>query len=198
MKVSFAMVLFLAISISFAQPSKDSSAPYFKNVSIPNFTISLVADSSNFSSSQLPQNETVLIIYFNPECDHCQKEAEIYLSKMDSLRNVKTVWIAAKYVQLKLIKEFAEKYQLQKLNAIAVGKETAYNLPLFYRMESTPYAAVYTNNKMIVEYRGHFNFEELIAINNGNFVAKPITSVISETEKAVAPKRNTKKNKHRR
>lgn len=195
MKCCSSLLLLFIISISFAQPSKDSSAPYFKNLSIPSFTISLVADSSDFSTHQLPLNETILIFYFNPECDHCQKEAETYLKKIDSLRNIKTVWIAAKYVELKLIKEFAEKYQLKKVNALAIGKETTYNLPLFYRMESTPYAAVYINNKMMAEYRGHVNFEELIAINNGSFVPKPIVSPLPEPPKV--PKKEKAKTKTR-
>lgn len=198
MKFGFSF-LFIAIGLTgFAQPSKDTSAPYFKNQALPEFTISLAADSSNFSSKQLSVADNIFIIYFNPECDHCQKEAEHYLSKMDSLQNIKTIWIAAKYVELKLIREFAEKYQLHKLNAIAVGKETAYNLPLFYRMETTPYGAVYSNNKMMVEYRGHFNFSELIAINYGNYEAKPIVPILPEPTKTSTQKEKKKKAKTRR
>lgn len=190
----FLLLLFVSIA-SFSQPSKDTAAPYFKDLALPSFTISLVRDSSTFLSKMLPQNEIVFIIYFNPECDHCQKEAETYLSKIDSLQNIKTIWIAAKYVELKMIAAFAEKYQLQKLNALAIGKETAYNLPLFYRMETTPYGAVYSNNKMIAEYRGHFNFSELIAINNGSFIPKPIVPILEDAIKPSTQKEKKKKTK---
>lgn len=188
MKFSFTIVLLGLGLVSFAQASKDTSAPYFKDQSLPNFTLSLAADSSDFNSNSLPKNEILFIIYFNPECEHCQKEAVTYLSKMDSLKNIKTIWIAAKYVELKMIREFAEKYQLQKLNAIAVGKEIAYNLPLFYRLESTPYGVVYSNDKMKVEYRGDFNYNDLIAINYGNYTAKPIAPILPEPKKTTKSK----------
>ena len=64
---------------------------------------------------------------FSPDCDHCQEEAEIHLSKKDSLQNVKIIWVSGDWAELKMIKEFAENYQLKQLDLIAIGKETVEN-----------------------------------------------------------------------
>lgn len=174
MKFVSSVLILLITSSSFAQQSTDPKPPYFKNLSIPDFKISTIKDSSDFSSQNLPKDGLLFIKYFSPDCEHCQEEAEMYVSKKDSLQNIKTLWISGNWADLKMIIEFTKKYKLEKLDPLAIGKENNNYLVSFYELQGMPYGAVYQNNKLIKEYRGSIDFSELISINNGDFKPKPI------------------------
>ncbi len=163
------MVLFLTTFFSsYGQQSKPTTGKK-ANSAIPDFTIYTIKDSTEFSSKSLPKNGIVLIKYFSVDCSHCQDEAKLFLSKKDSIQNIKTVWISGSWAELRLIKKFAEKYKLAELNPITIGKETGSFLLSYYKITGLPFAAVYKDNKLIKEYVGAIDFEELIAINNGKF-----------------------------
>lgn len=162
------------------QPTKEmpeSTETDFKEaLAIPNFSISTINDSTDFHSESVPKNGLLMIKYFSPDCDHCQEEAQTYVSKKDSLANIRTIWISGDWASLQAIREFAEKYQVAQLNPVAIGKETTNDLLAFYGLSGIPFAAVYKDNQLIKAYRGSVDFPELIAINDGTFVPEPMAA----------------------
>ncbi len=171
----FIIAFLFTVGLCSAQSSIDSTkntdaAAVNEDSAIPDFILSTIKDSTDFRSTSLSKNGIVLIKYFSPDCDHCQEEAEMFVSKKDSLQNVETIWVSGSWASLKMITEFAEEYQLEKLSPIAIGKETEGDrLLTFYKLTGVPFAAVYKDNQLIKEYRGSLDFSELIAINNGTF-----------------------------
>lgn len=139
------------------------------DLAMPDFNIASVDDSTVLASKNINKKGLLLLKYFSPDCDHCQEEAKIYFSKKDSLKNIKTVWISGDWANLKMVSEFAEKYKIEELNPIAVGKENGNALLSHFDITGVPFAAVYHRNQLIKEYRGEIDFEELIKINNGEF-----------------------------
>jgi len=64
-----------------AQSSFDTIPPYKKDKRLPAFQIQLV-DSTLFSKAQLPKNKNyTVIVYFSPDCGHCQHEAKELVKK---------------------------------------------------------------------------------------------------------------------
>ncbi|MFX6759586.1 hypothetical protein ABTH30_22080, partial [Acinetobacter baumannii] len=62
-----------------AQQPKDTSAPYLRNQNIPPIKIITAingTDTTWFTNDNLPKDKTIAIIYFSPECSHCQYEAK--------------------------------------------------------------------------------------------------------------------------
>ena len=169
-----AVIIVTIVAISGCQPAKEKEetkeeAPvviFVDSLAIPDFTMATIADSTVFSSSSIPKKGLVLIKYFSPDCDHCQAEAELYFSKKDSLQNIKTIWLSGAWAELDMIKEFSEKYQLDQLNPIAIGKEPENQLLVHYEITGTPYSLIYEDNQLITKYDGDVNFDELIYINN--------------------------------
>ncbi|WP_431158083.1 hypothetical protein [Winogradskyella poriferorum] len=143
------------------------------DLTIPNFIISTIKDSADFNSKTIEKEGLILLKYFSPDCDNCQEEAEIYHSKKDSLKNIRTIWISGEWAQMNSIEEFAKKYRLKELNTIIIGKETSRFLINYYDFSGIPFAALYENNQLIKQYTGSINFEELIDINYGNSKGKP-------------------------
>ncbi|MEM8566122.1 MAG: hypothetical protein AAGF85_06645 [Bacteroidota bacterium] len=180
-KRSFEVIALFTTLILFScsQPSSETSeaenkVDFNEDLAIPNFTMATIKDSTAVSSQSMPKEGILLVKYFSPDCDHCQAEAETYFSKKDSLQNIRTIWITGDWANLKMIEEFVEKYQLEQLNPIAIGKETTNFLVSYYQLQGIPYAAVYQDNQLIKEYQGSLDFNELITINDGTFNPEPI------------------------
>jgi len=141
---------------------------------IPDFTIATIEDSTTFNSSDFSKEGLVLLKYFSPDCNHCQEEAEKYVSKKDSLHNIKTIWVSGDWAPLDSIRKFVDTYQLGKIDPVAVGKEASNYLLSHYKIEGIPYNAVFKDNQLLKEY-SHLDFGELIAINSGEFVPDTIS-----------------------
>lgn len=138
---------------------KDSLPPYKQVPFVPSFTIQLT-DSADFSKKDLPKKTPVVIIYFNPECGHCQAEATELSKNMDRFKKV--FFVMAAYHDLGQIKEFGEVYGLDKFDNIKLGRDSKYFLPVFYRVRSTPFSAVYDKKgKLVKAFEHGMSVEEL-------------------------------------
>ena len=145
---------------------------------MPDFSIFTIEDSSTFTSSSISKNGIILLKYFSPDCNHCQDEAKIYVSKKDSLKNIRTIWVSGDWAPLDSIRKFVDTYQLSQVEPIAIGKEANNFLLSNYKIEGIPYNAVFKDNQLIKEY-SHLDFSELITINNGDFAADSVDLVES-------------------
>lgn len=131
-----------------AQQVYDTTAPFRKTKTIPDFKI-LQTDSTWFTNKQIPANEPVVIVYFSPECGHCQLTAQDFVREMDKLKNVFFVWTS--YHSVADIKQFAKEYKLDRYKNVVLGRDPNYFLPSFYRVKFTPFMAVYGKNGKLIE-----------------------------------------------
>ncbi len=131
-----------------AQTGKDNGAPYLKENRLPAFNL-LLADSTFFTPDQLPKYEFTTIIYFSPDCGHCQHTAKDLVRTMDSLKNVFFVFVA--YKSLEDIQGFGSYYGLDKFPNVKLGRDPYYFVPSFYRVEATPFVAIYNRNRELIK-----------------------------------------------
>jgi thiol-disulfide isomerase/thioredoxin len=129
----------------------DSVPPYQKDSTIPAFTI-LQTDSTWFNKEALPHNKPVIIIYFRPDCGHCQLTAHEFEQKMDQFKDAFFVWVS--YDSVAHIKSFAEEYKLINAKNVRVGRDTKYFVPSFFRIKFTPFIAVYDKRGKLMQTYG--------------------------------------------
>ncbi|MBS1627683.1 MAG: hypothetical protein JSR09_09415 [Bacteroidetes bacterium] len=165
MKYLITVLLLIPCVAAFAQTEnkKDSSAPYLKYPHTP--TIKIITsisgtDTTWFTNAQLPKDKTIAIIYFSPECGHCQYEAKELVKVKEQLDNIFFVWVS--YYPVSDNTAFKEKYQLTKMPNMVVGRDPKYFIPAFFRVEFTPYMAIYKNDMFFKEYREGVKPEELL------------------------------------
>jgi len=165
MKHLFTFLLFGCIySITHAQDN-DATPPYQKDSLIPAFSI-LQTDSTWFNKEALPRNKPVVIIYFNPECGHCQLTAHDFDKKKNKLKDVFFVWVTYD-TSFNEIKSFAKDYNLVNEKNIKVGRDPKYYVPSFYRVKFTPFMAVYgKNGKLIQTYETGTDPDTIIKLLN--------------------------------
>jgi cytochrome oxidase Cu insertion factor (SCO1/SenC/PrrC family) len=143
MKYRFIVIftsLFFTLS---AQAQEDSVplAPYLKTRQVPGFKLLLTDSATYFYKYQLKKSTPSIIIFFNPECDHCQTEAKHISDSIQLLQKVQIVFASS--APLADIKKFADEYGLLSHPNIKVGRDEKYFLSTFYRLRYAPFVAVY-------------------------------------------------------
>jgi len=165
------LVILLLITIPFVSNSQSNSydtlAPYLKTKKIPEFSIldcnSSKADSIWINNKSLPNNKPIVFVYFSPECSHCEYETEEIKKHMDSLSKATFVFVS--YHPLEKIKAFYDKYNLSKYANIVMGRDLKYYVPSFFRVEFTPFVAIYTpQGNFVKAYKQGADMAELISL----------------------------------
>ncbi|MEJ7679769.1 MAG: redoxin domain-containing protein [Segetibacter sp.] len=163
-------VLLSVILISFsvhaqtntATAPQDTLAPYQKTPYIPSFKIQM-PDSSWFSKTNLQSKTPTLILYFSPDCGHCQIETEELLSKIKEFNDLQIVMITSR--PFEDMANFAEHYKIKRFPAIKIGTDPARYVTRFYDVKFTPFSALYDKKGMLVKvYEKEIDMEELISL----------------------------------
>lgn len=140
---------FIAIvSSSCAQPAPASKSKAAQG--IPNYKI-LNTDSVYVTPANLKKNMPVMIIYFSPDCSHCQHLMYELKPKMNDLKNVQVVMITFTS-QMKAIQVFQRDFDLKKYPNFTVGTEgDSFVVQQYFDVHSTPYIALYDKNRKLVK-----------------------------------------------
>ena len=163
MRINMLFLLLLAFIpfVAYEQTEKESQAPYLKNPTIPSFHVYTIPDSTLFTKEDLPKGLPVVIIYFAPDCGHCQYEAKEIVHNMSKLENAFFLWVA--FRPMNEISEFCKKYGLEKFGNIKLARDPKYFIPSFFKVEFTPFIAVYdSQGNFKKEFRMGAKPEELI------------------------------------
>jgi thiol-disulfide isomerase/thioredoxin len=139
---------------------QDTLAPYQKTPYIPSFSI-LTPDSTWFRRVDLEEKKPTLILYFSPDCGHCQTETEEIISKMKDLKNLQIVMITSRpYADMI---NFSNHYKIDRFRPIKIGTDPARMVTRFYDVRFTPFSALYDKNgKLIKVYKSGIDLPELV------------------------------------
>ena len=128
---------------------------------IPLFKMTL-SDNKIFNSTDLPKNKPLILIYFDPECDHCQKLMKEFFKKINEFKRAEIVMVTFKSVDE--LAAFEKKYNTIKYSNMNVGTEgTSFYLRMYYRLMTMPFTAVYDKKgNLNYSYRKETPVEDLI------------------------------------
>lgn len=156
--ILLATVLF-SFSIQ-AQQQPDTSAPFRRNPIIPSFELMQV-DSTPLTKDKIEKKHNTMLMFFSPDCSHCQHQMEDMIKGMDSLKDVQIVM--ATYQPFEEMVGFYNKYSIAKYHNIKMGRDTKYFLPPYFRMKSLPYMALYDKKgNLITTFEGNHPVAKLV------------------------------------
>ena len=162
MKKILALAFTIIVSIcSFAQKDSTFPPPYRQVPTVPPFTV-LQSDSSTlFKKTDLPKNKPLLIILFDPNCDHCQHETEDIIKNIDGFKNIQILMVTnADFADLK---RFYNNYGLANYKNIVAGVEIKYFLATFFAIRNLPYLAMYDKKgNLITTFEGTMKPEKIL------------------------------------
>lgn len=133
----------LASLTGFTQQNSDND--YVKGfLSIPEFKINTVPDSSFYTSAELKKGEPFMMMFFSPDCEHCQRQTKELLAYKKELSGIQIVMISPLSFQDN--KNFYDEYDLKSMPNVKMGTDVTFKLRLLYKITTFPSMYVYDKN----------------------------------------------------
>jgi hypothetical protein len=115
---------------------------------LPPFAI-MQANGKIFRAHELPMGKPIVIIYFSPECDHCDILMKDFLKKEASFRKASVVMIT--HLAVGKVAQFVQQYALNKNPNVFVGTEgTWLFVKNYYKIIEMPFMALHDSNGNLV------------------------------------------------
>jgi thioredoxin-related protein len=117
---------------------------------------------------QAPNNDAqTIILFFNPDCDHCQYEAKSILEHKSDFVNTNFWWVTT--VDSSAINDFSKKYHLDKLSKHYFAKLSTEKVVETFGSVSVPHIFIYDKTGVLQkEFRGETKIEALLTYINQN------------------------------
>lgn len=153
-RILFVFVLILALGISaFLVTGIISKTHRIKAVrerikTFPSFSMITINDSV-FESIRILKGP-ILLIFFHPECEHCQYEIADLFKHWDFINDSQVILIsnAEKRVQ----EDFFKKLKLNEYHNLSILIDKEYKFKDFFGTESVPTTFIYNRNLKLLKY----------------------------------------------
>jgi thioredoxin-related protein len=160
-KTVLTLIMFCLVSVAFAQI--DSTQQYFKSPYIPAFNIRTVPDSSSFTNNMLQKNKPTILMFFDPDCDHCQEATKNFTARINRFKDVQILMVTI--YDFNRIKKFHQDFKIADFPNIVLTRDAAFDLPRFYGVHSIPDVYVYDKKgKLMRHYKKDIPVEEIAAL----------------------------------
>ena len=104
-----------------------------------------------FKAEDLPMGKPIIIIYFSPECDHCEKLMKELVKRTEELKKASIAMVT--YLPVEKVLEFEKTYLLKKYSNIYTGTEgSSFFLKNYYNLTEMPFAALYSKNGDLLKW----------------------------------------------
>lgn len=161
MKRFLLISLILIESIAALCQAETVEPPYKRFPTIPPFRLLLADSTTIITKDDLPKKNAVMIMLFSPDCEHCQHEASELVKNKARFKNIQVVMSTTHpfYQQ----QEFYNKYHLNELDNLIMGKDYQYILPSFFSIKNFPYIALYNKKKeLITTFEGAYPVDTIL------------------------------------
>ena len=131
-----------------------------QSVSFPEINITQ-ANGEKFTTSQIPNGKQIALIYFSPECEHCQVFMKSFFEQAKSFDDVFVLMIT--YLPLDRLVKFSGEYPVADYPNIVAGTEgMAFLVRDFFKIDNIPFVATYNKDgKLISTYDGNASIEKV-------------------------------------
>ena len=126
---------------------------------IPYFTFTSL-DNTRFTQDNFDKSRTKFIMYFNSECDHCQKQASWLAQDIDAFKDFEITFIS--YEEMDAIKAFRNKYNFKRDN-ITFVQDSRLTFSDKFGVETFPSILFYSKDgKLIKKFEGETKVQEIL------------------------------------
>jgi thiol-disulfide isomerase/thioredoxin len=142
---------------------EDTTMPVYKQFPfVPQFTIAKAPDSTVFTRDDLSKKKDVVMMIFNPECEHCQHEIKAITEHMNDFKKVQFVMIS--YLGFDQLKKFYSDYHIADYPNIVMGKDNKFFFPVFYKIRNLPSIFLYDKKHQFKKsFEGSVKLEDIIS-----------------------------------
>lgn len=134
---------------------------------IPSFDILLSDSLTHIDLGKIKPGTPVALLYFSPDCEHCQKETIDIIQHMDSLQQVRFYFITNDSVDR--IRVFRNVYHLGKYTNISLGWDNQFLFPRHFNGAYPPYLVLYDRHlRQLGSFEGEVGAGKMIHLINNS------------------------------
>lgn len=132
---------------------------------MPDLKLMLMDSTTILNTRDIPTGKPSLLIFFSPDCEHCQSETRDLLKKMDSLKKVNLYFITIDSLQR--MKVFNGYFGLHKYPNVIVARDYTYSFASHFPKVVPPYTVLYDKYKRArVVMSGEAEASKIISLVN--------------------------------
>lgn len=129
---------------------------------LPKFSF-YTLEGGSFTNAQLPQNNKIVFIYFNTECEYCFYETKDISEQLERFKA--TTLLLVSNEKKEAIKAFAIKQNLQDKSQVIFLQDSTYTFAKQFEANSIPYILVYdAQGKLLLRHKGQLRAEKLLQL----------------------------------
>ena len=154
-KIVFFCIFFIALSS--CKTTQKTTVEGTKE--IPYFTFTTL-DNKRFTKDNFDTTRTKLILYFNSECEHCEKQGKWLAESIDSFKDLELTFVS--FEEMDAIKNYRDKYNFTQEN-ITFLQDTRLTFSDKFGVENFPSILLYTKKgKLIKKFEGETRVKDII------------------------------------
>ncbi|MBT1706379.1 peroxiredoxin family protein [Chryseosolibacter indicus] len=120
-----------------------------------------MADGNDVNVKDL--NTKIVLVLFQPDCDHCQREAKEIQQHADAFKDYQVYFISSN--PMEIIVKFGEDYELNKQANFHFAQTTVESVLNTYGPIATPSVYIYSKNgKLVKQFNGETDIQEIIKV----------------------------------
>jgi len=116
-----------------------------KELYLPDFNLLLLDSTTIFKTSQIPEGKAFVMVYFSPDCDHCQRVIKDLLKNMGKANDTKFYFFTSN--RFNELKEFNKEYKLTSFKNVVVGRDYELFMIRNFKDAMPPYLTIYDKYK---------------------------------------------------
>ncbi len=142
-----------------AAPASAASAPEATVNQLPDLTLTKI-NRSQLSARDLKGK--VMLVYFDPDCDHCQEEAKLIQANLDAFKEYALYFISS--APMSKMQQFAWDYKLAGPN-VNLAYATPENILRTFGPVQTPSIYIYSDTgKLVRAFNGQTPIEKILPL----------------------------------
>lgn len=115
---------------------------------IPPFNI-LLTNNKYLKAADLTKNMPLMLVYFDPDCDHCKEFTGSFISHINDLKQTQIVMIS--FTPVAAIKKFETEFKLGQYANIKLGTEgLTFVVQRYYNIQKFPFIAIFNKKGVVI------------------------------------------------
>jgi thioredoxin-related protein len=128
---------------------------------LPPFRI-MQANGKVFNARELPLGKPIVLVYFSPDCDHCQAMLKEFFRRPEDFKKASVAMIT--FQPVGMVAKFMKDYKVSRYPFITAGTEgTSFFVRNYYRIQEMPFAALHDKDgNLVASYQKVVPLNELV------------------------------------
>lgn len=112
---------------------------------LPDFDLLLVDSTTRLNTASIKEGQPIAILYFSPDCEHCQAETEGLLKHMSTMKDTRFYFVTID--PFERMQAFSGYYKLASYPNITVGKDEQFFFLRHFKDAVPPSVFLYDRQK---------------------------------------------------